>query len=42
MVVVFFIIGAKGLALAEGGDFEAIHCQPSRNFDGSTALDLTT
>jgi len=30
------------LQLPEGGDFEAIHCQPSRNFDRSTKLDLTT
>jgi len=25
-----------------GGDFEALHCQPSTNFDRSTKLDLTT
>jgi len=30
------------LQLPEGGDFEALHCQPSRNFDKSTKLDLTT
>jgi len=30
------------LQLPEGGDFGAIHCQPSRNFDRSTKLDLTT
>jgi len=30
------------LQLPEGGDFEALHCQPSTNFDRSTALDLTT
>jgi len=30
------------LQLPEGGDFEAFHCQPSRNFDRSTKLDLTT
>jgi hypothetical protein len=29
------------LQLPEGGDFEALHCQPSRNFDRSTKLDLT-
>lgn len=28
--------------LPEGGDFEALHCQPSINFDRSTKLDLTT
>jgi len=30
------------LQLPEGGDFEALHCQPSRNFDRSTKLDLNT
>jgi len=30
------------LQLPEGGDFEALQCQPSTNFDGSTKLDLTT
>jgi hypothetical protein len=30
------------LPLAAVGDFEALHCQPSTNFDRSTALDLTT
>jgi hypothetical protein len=30
------------LQLPEGSDFEALHCQPSRNFDRSTKLDLTT
>jgi len=30
------------LQLPEGGDFETLHCQPSRNFDRSTKLDLTT
>ena len=29
------------LQLPEGGDFEALHYQPSRNFDRSTKLDLT-
>ncbi|MCH8536052.1 MAG: hypothetical protein LAT51_13360, partial [Flavobacteriaceae bacterium] len=31
-----------GLQLPEGGDFEALHCQPSTNFDRSKKLDLTT
>lgn len=35
-------IAANGLQLPEGGDFEAQHCQPSRNYDGSKELDLTT
>jgi hypothetical protein len=35
-------ITPNGLQLPEGGDFEALHCQPSRNFDRSTKLDLTT
>ena len=30
------------LQLPEGGDFEALHCQPSTHFDRSTKLDLTT
>ena len=30
------------LQLPEGGDFEALHCQLSTNFDRSTKLDLTT
>ncbi|MGB4653968.1 MAG: hypothetical protein WBH98_00855, partial [Bacteroidales bacterium] len=38
----FFSMLHNGLQLPEGGDFEAIHCQPSRNFDRSTKLDLTT
>jgi hypothetical protein len=29
------------LQLPEGGDLEALHCQPSTNFDRSTKLDLT-
>jgi hypothetical protein len=33
-------ITANVLQLPEGGDFEALHCQPSRNFDRSTKLDL--
>jgi len=35
-------LACNGLQLPEGGDFEAIHCQPSTNFDRSTKLDLTT
>jgi len=44
----FFFLGgrhkmtANGLQLPEGGDFEALHCPPSTNFDRSTKLDLTT
>ncbi len=30
------------LQLPEGGDFGALQCQPSTNFDRSTKLDLTT
>jgi len=30
------------LQLPEGGDFEALHCQLSRNLDRSIKLDLTT
>jgi len=30
------------LPLAAVGDFGALHCQPSTNFDRSTKLDLTT
>src|SRR5690606_1366441 len=37
-----FNIVANGLQLPEGGDFEALHCQPSTNFDRSTKLELTT
>ena len=32
---------ANVLQLPEGGDFEALHCQPSINFDRITKLDLT-
>jgi len=35
-------VAANVLQLPEGGDFEALHCQPSRDFDRSTKLDLTT
>ena len=37
-----FRVACNVLQLPEGGDFEAIHCQPSTNFDRSTKLDLTT
>jgi len=30
------------LQLPEGGDFEALHFQPSTHFDRSTKLDLST
>uniref|UniRef100_UPI0018DBB0A6 hypothetical protein n=1 Tax=Mariniflexile maritimum TaxID=2682493 RepID=UPI0018DBB0A6 len=39
---IFFQLAGNGLQLPEGGDLEALHCQPSRNFDRSTKLDLTT
>lgn len=42
MQKVCFIIGGNVLQLPEGGDFEALHCQPSRSFDRSAKLDLTT
>jgi len=35
-------IDANVFGLGEVGDFEALHCQPSTNFDRSTKLDLTT
>jgi hypothetical protein len=34
-------LGINGLQLPEGGDFEALHCQPSTNFHRSRKLDLT-
>ena len=34
--------GGNVLQLPEGGDFDALHCQPSTNFDRCTKLDLTT
>src|SRR5690554_4611379 len=37
----FHNLEGNGLQLGEGGDFEALHCQPSTNFDRSTKLDLT-
>jgi hypothetical protein len=42
VVVSFFTLAGNVLQLPEGGDFEALHCQPSRNFDRCTKLDLTT
>src|SRR5690606_6464397 len=36
------ISAQRSRQLPEGGDFEALHCQPSRNFDRSTKLGLTT
>jgi len=33
------IFVTKGLQLPEGGDLEALHCQPSTNFDRSAKLD---
>src|SRR5690554_6353341 len=38
----WFQLAGIVLQLPEGGDFEALHCQPSRNFNRSTKLDLTT
>ncbi|MCZ2131505.1 MAG: hypothetical protein LC109_14725, partial [Bacteroidia bacterium] len=35
-------VAYNGLPLAAVGDFGALHCHPSTNFDRSTALDLTT
>jgi hypothetical protein len=35
-------IAANVWQLSEGGDFEALHCHSSTNFDNSTKLDLTT
>jgi len=32
----------NGLQLREGGDYGALHCQPSINFERKTKLDLTT
>ena len=32
----------NGLGLGAVADFGALHCQPSTNFDSSTALDLAT
>ena len=36
-----FRLAYNVLQLQEGGDFGALHCQPSSNFDRSTKLDLT-
>jgi hypothetical protein len=33
---------ANVLQLPEGGDFQALHCQPSTNFDRSTKLEFCT
>ena len=41
-VYVSVTLATNVLQLPEGGDFEALHCQPSTNFDRSTKLDLTT
>jgi len=41
-IVSFATLAPNVLQLPEGGDFEALHCQPSTNFDRSTKLDLTT
>ena len=38
----FNILATNVLQLPEGGDLEALHCQPSTNFDRSIKLDLTT
>ena len=38
----FLTVAHNVLQLPEGGDFEALHCQPSTNFDRSTKLDYTT
>src|SRR5690554_2861471 len=42
LLSMFMLITPNVLQLPEGGDFEALHCQPSTNFDRSTKLDLTT
>jgi len=36
------MLAANVLELLEGGVFEALHCQPSTNFNRNTKLDLTT
>ena len=41
MFSVFVKIPHNILQLPEGGDFGALHYQPSRNFDRRTKLDLT-
>jgi hypothetical protein len=35
-----FKVAGNVLQLPEGGDFEALQCQPSTKFDRSTKLDL--
>jgi hypothetical protein len=42
MVTTRRVFPTNVLRLGEGGDFEALHCQPSTNFDKCTRLDLTT
>lgn len=42
MVSFPYSMTANGWQLPEGGDFEVLHFQPSRKFDRSTKLDLTT
>ena len=42
VVVSVFTLAYNVLQLPEGGDFEALHCQPSTNFDRSTKLDRTS
>jgi hypothetical protein len=39
---IFQPVNANVLQLPEGGDFGALHCQSSTNFDRSTKLDLNT
>lgn len=36
------MLACNVLQLPEGGDFGALHCQPSTNFDRSIKLDLTS
>jgi hypothetical protein len=40
--LLFFFVVIDVLQLPEGGNFEALHCQLSTNFDRSTKFDLTT
>jgi hypothetical protein len=40
--IYLFLLACNVLPLAAVGDFGALHCQQSTNFDRSTALDLTT
>jgi len=41
-VVVGGAIATNVLGIAEGGEIEAIHCQPSRNFGRSTNFEFST